>query len=99
MPSFSGQFELQNSAGSTDQRGACQVTFDDEIFTLTPASGPPLAIDLGDIDIFTPGEFDLTLKLYTGQRLLLRQFGRAFQNLAHDLLEAYRKRLVGKSVV
>ena len=94
MPSFSGQFELQTSAGSTEQRGACQITFDHETFTLTPVSGPPLAIDLGDIDIFTPGEFDLTLKLYTGQRLLLRQFGRAFQNLSHDLLEAYRKRLV-----
>ena len=94
MPSFSGQFEVQNPAGSTDQRGACQITFDDETFTLTPSSGPPLAIDLGDIDIFTPGEFDLALKLYAGQRLLLRQFGRTFQNLAHDLLEAYRKRVV-----
>src|SRR3990172_7823617 len=94
MPSFSGQFEAQNPGGPTNQSGPCHVTFDDETFTLTPGSGPPLAIDLGDIDVFTPGDYDLALTLYTGQKLLLRQFGKAFQNLAHDLLEAYRQRLV-----
>lgn len=94
MPSFSGQFEAQNPSGAVTQSGSCQVTFDDETFTLTPGSGPPLAIDLGDIDVFTPGDYDLALTLYTRQKLLLRQFGKSFQNLAHDLLEAYRQRLV-----
>lgn len=88
MPSFSGQFDLEQPGG------ACQVTFDTETLTLTPATGSPLAIDLGDIEIFTAGDHDLALTLYTGQKLLLRQFGKAFQNLAHDLLEAYRNRLV-----
>jgi hypothetical protein len=94
MPTFSGHFELQNPPGAIENHGPCQIAFDEETFTLTPSSAAPLAIDLGDIDLFTPGEYDLTLKLHTGQRLLLKQFGKAFQNLAADLLEAYRKRLI-----
>lgn len=94
MPSFSGQFELQQSGAATGQSGPCQVTFDDETLTLTPATGSALAIDLGDIEIFTAGDYDLALTLYTQQKLQFRQFGKAFQNLAHDLLEAYRNRVV-----
>lgn len=61
---------------------------------MTPSSGAPLAMDLGDIDVFLPGDYELTLTLYTGKKLLLNQFGKTFQNLCHDLLEAYRKRLL-----
>jgi hypothetical protein len=70
------------------------VTFEAETLTVTPSSGPPLALDLGDIDLFLPGEYELNLTLYTGKRILLKQFGKTFQNLCHDLLETYRQRLL-----
>ncbi len=94
MPAFSGKFQYLNADGSALQVGPCRVSFAAETLTLTPASGAPLALDFGDIDIFLPGEFELTLTLYTGKKILLNQFGKTFQNLAHDLLEAYRKRLL-----
>lgn len=94
MPTFSGKFQYQNPDGSPLEGGPCRVTFEEESFTLTPTSGPPIAFDLGDIDVFTPCDYELTLSLYTGQRLVLSQFGKVFQNLSHDLLEAYRQRLV-----
>lgn len=70
------------------------MSFDPETLVLTPASAPPVAFDLGDIDTFTPADYELTLTLYTGGTITLRQFGKAFQNLSHDLLDAYRQRLV-----
>ena len=77
------------------QAGPCRLAFEAETMALTPASGAPLAMDLGDIDIFLlPGDYELTLTLYTGKKILLNQFGKTFQNLCHDLLEAYRKRLL-----
>ncbi len=94
MPAFSGTFQYLNSDGSAQQGGPCRVSFEAETLTLTPASGVPLALDLGDIDIFLPGEYELTLTLYTGKKILLNQFGKTFQNLCHDLLEAYRTRLL-----
>jgi hypothetical protein len=94
MPSFSGKFQYCDSDGTASQSGLCQVTFDAETLTLTPQGGTPLALDLGDIDLFAAGEYDLKLTLYTGKKVLLNQFGRNFQNLTHDLLEAYRARLV-----
>jgi hypothetical protein len=94
MPSFSGKFQYLNPDGTPTQGGPCRVTFDAETLTLAPDSGAPLAFDLGDIDVFAPGDYELTLTLYTGKRILLSQFGKAFQNLCHDLLEAYRQRLV-----
>ena len=94
MPSFSGKFQYLNADGATVQAGACQVTFDESTLTLVPAAGAPLAFDLGDIDLFQLGEYELTLTLYTGKKILLQQFGKAFQNLSHDLLEAFRQRLI-----
>ncbi|MBZ5516534.1 MAG: hypothetical protein LAN62_17135 [Acidobacteriia bacterium] len=94
MSSFSGKFRYAQPGGSPGQAGACQVSFDEETLTLIPQGGPPITFDLGDIDAFTPGEYDLTLALYTGNKVTLEQFGKAFQNLRHDLLEAYRQRLV-----
>jgi hypothetical protein len=94
MPTFSGKFQYVNADGATQQAGPCRVSFEAETLTLTPASGAPLALDLGDIDVFLPGEYELTLALYTGKKILLNQFGKTFQNLCHDLLEAYRKRLL-----
>jgi hypothetical protein len=94
MPIFSGKFQYLNPDGSALQAGPCRVSFEGETLTLTPASGTPLAFDLGDIDIFLPGDYELTLILYTGKKILLNQFGKTFQNLSHDLLEAYRQRLL-----
>ena len=94
MPTFSGKFQYLNSDGSAQQAGPCRVAFEAETLTLTPASGAPLALDFGDVDVFLPGEYELTLTLYTGKKILLNQFGKTFQNLCYDLLEAYRKRLL-----
>jgi hypothetical protein len=94
MLAFSGKFQYLNADGSTLQAGPCRVSFEAETLTFTPASGAPLALDFGDIDIFLPGEYELTLTLYTSKKILLNQFGKTFQNLCHDLLEAYRKRLL-----
>jgi hypothetical protein len=94
MPTFSGKYQYANPNGSGIQAGPCRVTFEGEVFTLTPGSSAPLAFDLGGIDAFTPGDYELTLTLYTGKKIILSQFGKTFQNLSHDLLEAYRKRLV-----
>jgi len=94
MPSFSGKFQYSHPDGTPAQSGLCQVSFDAESLTLTPLSGAPISFDLGDIDVFTPGEYELALALYSGNRRVLSQFGKAFQNLSHDLLDAYRQRLV-----
>jgi hypothetical protein len=94
MSSFSGKFQYLTPDGTATQLGLCQVSFDAENLTLTPSPGAPVAFDLGDIEVFRPGDYELTLALYTGNELVLSQFGKAFQNLRHDLLEAYRQRLV-----
>jgi hypothetical protein len=94
MPTFSGKFQYLDPSGSVLQAGPCRVSFEAETLTLTPASGAPLALDFGDVDVFLPGEYELTLTLYTGRRILLNQFGKTFQNLSHDLVEAYRQRLL-----
>jgi len=94
MPSYSGKFQYLNADGTAAQTGACQVTFDESTLTLVPTAGAPLALDLGDIDLFQPGEYELALTLYTGKKILLHQFGKAFRNLSHDLLEAFRQRLI-----
>ena len=94
MPFFSGRFRYLNPDGSLAESGSCQIAFEAETFKLLPGTGSPLAFDLGDIDMFSPADFELTLALYTGKKILLSHFGKAFQNLRHDLLEAYRKRLV-----
>jgi hypothetical protein len=94
MPSFLGKFQYLNPDGASAQAGACKVSFDAETLTLVPGARAPLAFDLGDIDVFAPADYELTLTLYTGKKILLQQFGKTFQNLRHDLLEAYRQRLI-----
>ncbi|MFB3923620.1 MAG: hypothetical protein ACE145_17995 [Terriglobia bacterium] len=94
MPSFSGKFRYLNTDGTATQSGPCQVSFEAETLTLVPQAGAPIVFDLGDIDSFAAGEYELTLTLYTGKKILLHQFGKSFQNLTHDLLDAYRARLV-----
>jgi hypothetical protein len=94
MTSFSGKFQYLEQAGAAIQSGSCRLTIEDANFRLIPEKGQPLVLDLGDIDVFSPGDYQLSLKLYTGNTIVLNQFGKTFQNLCHDLLEAYRDRLV-----
>jgi hypothetical protein len=94
MTSFSGRFQYTEETGAASQSGSCRVTLEEENLLLTPEKGPPLALDLGDIDAFSSGDYQLSLKLYNDKTILLDQFGKTFQNLSHDLLEAYRHRLV-----
>ncbi len=72
----------------------CEFSFDERTATLVPTDGPPLAFDLGDIDAFEAGDWDVRLALYPGQTLVLRRFGKALRDLARELLDAYRGRLV-----
>ncbi len=94
MPTFTGSFQYTRADGAPLQSGACRLSIEAETLSVTPTSGAPLAIDLGDIDLFLPGEYELTVTLYTGAKILLRQFGKAFEDLRRELLEAYRERLL-----
>jgi hypothetical protein len=94
MISFSGKFQYLDHTGAAVQGGSCKLTIEDDNLRLIPEKGQPLVLDLGDIDVFSPGDYELSLKLYTGKTIVLHQFGKAFQNLCHDLLEAFRNRLV-----
>ncbi len=93
MGAFSGKYELTGGR-ATGQSGPCTLSFDKETLQLVSAGRPVLASDLGDIDVFAPGDCVLDLTFYTGQHLRLQQFAKAFDNLVHDLLDAYRARLV-----
>jgi len=93
MPSFSGKFQHADPQDAA-LSGACRLSFEGDNLTVAPEQGVPWVFDLGDIDVFTPGDYELRLTLYTGDRFVLNQFGKAFPNLLHDLLEAYRRRLV-----
>ncbi len=92
MPDFSCKFQYLNSTGTATQEGACRAQFDAQTFTLTPESGSAMAFDLGDVDAVISADYEIRLPLYTGSTLVLRQLGRAYETLAHDLLEAYRGR-------
>src|SRR5436305_806805 len=94
MADFNGKFQYLNAGGSISQQGACRVQFDEEKFTLTPESGAPMTFDLGDLNAVVAADWELGLPLYTGSSIVLRQFGKSFETLSHDLLEAYRKRVI-----
>ena len=92
MPDFHGKFQYLNPDGSVSQEGPCEAQFDAETFTLTPESGAPMAFDLGDLDAVAAADWEIRLPLYTGNTILLRQLGKSYETLAHDLLDAYRDR-------
>ena len=70
MPSFTGRFEYLAPQRGVVQGGACELSFDDRTLTIV-SDGPPLAFDLGDIDLFCPGEYELRLSLYSGHDVRL----------------------------
>lgn len=92
MAAYTGKFVYLDAHGAALDQGACEISFDENAGVITPAAGIPIAFDLGDIDVFTPADWDLTLELFTGNRIQLRQFGGAFENLRRDLLAAWRER-------
>src|SRR5581483_4182074 len=94
MAELSGKFQYLDERGGALLQGACRVEFDAEKFTLVPQQGAAIVVDLGDFDAVQAADWEIRLPIYTGRVLVLRQFGKAYDNLAHDLLEAYRKRAV-----
>jgi hypothetical protein len=94
MPDFQGKFQYLDPAGAATQQGACRLTFDAQSLTLTPENGAPIVCDLGDLDAVNAADWELRLPLYTGRVIVLRQLGKSYDTVVHDLTDAYRKRAV-----
>ena len=94
MPSYPGKFQYLGEGETRLGEGSCRVSFDRERLTVTPASGAAIACDLADIDRVHTAEWQLALDLYTGKRLILRQFGSAFAQMNTELLTAWRERTI-----
>lgn len=94
MPDFQAKFQYLAASGAATQEGACRLHFDKQTLTLTPDNGSALAFDLGDIDAVTAADWEVRLPLYTGRVVDLRQLGKSYDNLVHDLTEAYRDRTI-----
>jgi hypothetical protein len=94
MSAYPGKFQYLDAAGAVASEGTCQFRFDQETAIVTPASGTPIAFDLGDVDRLVKHDWDCELTLFTGRRLQLRQFGAAFSTMYEQLLAAWRDRTV-----
>ena len=98
MPAYSGKFQYLDASGAASSAvlrdGPCQFQFDTETAILTPASGTPIAFDLGDVNRAVRHDWDFELTLFTGRRIQLRQFGAAFSTMSEELLAAWRDRTV-----
>ena len=94
MPDAQGKFQYLAQDGAVAQEGACRVHFDVQTLTVTPQTGAALAFDLGDLDAVTAANYEVRLPIYTGRIIVLRQLGKSYDNLAHDLTEAHRNRAV-----
>lgn len=91
---YSGKFQYLDEGGRVLAEGPCRLTAGPENCTVTPASGAPVAFDLGDVDSLAPGDCQLDLKLYTGRVVRLRQFGGTFTPMSLELAAAWRDRTV-----
>jgi hypothetical protein len=58
VPSFTGRFDYLSPGRGATRSGDCQISFDERTVTLA-TSGPPLAFDLGDIDAFESGDYQV----------------------------------------
>ncbi|HUA16283.1 MAG TPA: hypothetical protein VMG31_13385 [Verrucomicrobiae bacterium] len=94
MYDLQGKFQYLAPGGAVAQEGPCRLQFDQQTLTLTPGTGAALAFDLGDLDAVIAADWELRLPLYTGRTLVLRQFGKAYDNFVNDLGDAYRNRAV-----
>jgi hypothetical protein len=91
---FSGRYQYLDQAGQTLQEGGCQLQLDSTSLILAAPPAAALAIDLGDVDALVAADWELRLTLYTGKRLLLRQFAKTYDNLVQALTNAYRARSI-----
>lgn len=94
MADFQGKFQYLQAGGAAAQEGSCRLHFDAQSLTLTPDSGAPIVCDLGDLDAVVVADWEIRLPLYTGRTIVLRQFGKSYETLVHDLADAYRNRSV-----
>jgi hypothetical protein len=94
MPAYSGKFQYLDASGTVSSQGPCQFRFDQETAIVTPASGTPIAFDLGDVDRAVRHDWDFELTLFTGRRIQLKQFGAPFTTMSEELLAAWRDRTV-----
>jgi len=94
MPRYRGRFQYLAPDGAATQQGACEVRFDPETFTLAPEGGEPLVFDLGDADTVVAADYTIRIALCTDRTVVLQQFGKPFQDLSRELLEAWRERTV-----
>jgi hypothetical protein len=92
MADFNGAFQYLAADGGIRRAGECRVQFDAATLTVLPQGAAPITFDLGDLDGIAAENLQIRLPLYTGSTIMLRQFGKAYERLAHDLLEAYRNR-------
>lgn len=92
MADFNGKFRYLNASGGVALEGACHAQFDQQTFTLTPEAAAPIVCDLGDIDAIVAADYEIRLPICTGSAIVLSQFGKAYETLSHDLLEAHRGR-------
>jgi hypothetical protein len=94
MADFNGNFQYLAADGRATQEGDCRVQLDAETLTVVPVAAPPIAVELGDLTGVVAANFQVRLPIYSGQTLVLRQFGQAYERLGYELLEAYRNRTV-----
>jgi hypothetical protein len=94
MAEFNGKYQYLGPDKTSVQEGPCRIQFDETTFTLTPEADAPLSFDLGDLDAVVAADWEVRLPIYTGRTLVLKQFGKNYDNIAHDLLEAYRNRTI-----
>lgn len=94
MSEFQGKFQYLAQNGNVLQEGACCLRFDAQTIALTPESSAALAFDLGDLDAVVAANYEVRLPLYMGSVIVLRQLGKSYENLAHQLNEAFRNRTV-----
>ena len=94
MPLYSGVFQYFDEKGTKIQDGSCEVSIDPPAISVIPQSGKTLSMDLGDIDVLHPDDYQISLELYTGKRLILSKFAKTYQNFLADLVKAYRDRLM-----
>lgn len=91
MSSYTGKFEYRKGAQVTLQ-GPCQLTFDAATVTLTPPNSGPMSFDWGDVDTIALAEWSLTLQLFTGKTIELKQFASAFSRMSSEVIAAWRDR-------
>jgi len=64
---YSGKFQYIEGTGTASQSGPSRLTIEEANLRLVSERGNATAFGLGDIDVFLPGDYELSLKFYTGR--------------------------------